>query len=47
MSDIQKREGSGGSKSQTPIERKVVAVEAMEKTPEGLHKARETGQNSP
>jgi hypothetical protein len=46
MPVIQKREGSGSSKSQTRIERKVVAVETMEKTPEGLHRARETGQNS-
>jgi hypothetical protein len=45
MLDIQKREGFAGSKSQTPIERKVVAIETIERTAEVLHKARKTRQN--
>jgi hypothetical protein len=45
MLDVQKREESGGSKSQTPIERKVMAIGTIEKTAEDLHRARKTGQN--
>jgi hypothetical protein len=45
MLDVHKRKGSGGSKSRTPIERKVMAIGTMEKTAEDVHRARKTGQN--
>jgi hypothetical protein len=45
MLDIHKRDVFGGSKSQTPIERRVVAIETIEKTPEELHEARKMAQS--
>jgi hypothetical protein len=45
MLGIQKRDGSGSSKSATPIEMKAVAIERIERTAEGLHTAHETGSN--
>jgi hypothetical protein len=41
-SDIEKREGSGSSKSQTPIEKEAVAIE---RTADDLRRAQEKGQN--
>jgi hypothetical protein len=43
-SDIEKREGLGHSKSQTPIER-AVAIERIERTGEALRRADKRGQN--
>jgi hypothetical protein len=45
LSDIKKREGSGGSKSQTPVEKEGMAIEKIEKTAEGLRIAHNKGQN--
>jgi hypothetical protein len=45
MWDIQKREGSGGSRSETPIEMEKVATEAMERTAEDLRRDHKKGQN--
>jgi hypothetical protein len=42
--DIEKREGSGSSKSHTPIE-KGMAIERIERTTEDLRKANKKGQN--
>jgi hypothetical protein len=44
-SDIKKTEGSGGSKSQTPVETERVAIERMERTAKGLRMAHRKGQN--
>jgi hypothetical protein len=44
MLDIQKREGSGDSKSQTPIEAKAVAIETIERTADDLLSDHKTGQ---
>jgi hypothetical protein len=44
-SDIEKREGSGDSKSQTPIEKERVAIERIERAPEELRVAHKKGQN--
>jgi hypothetical protein len=44
-SHLEKREGSGGSKSQAPIERKGVATERIERTAEDLCMAGKKGQN--
>jgi hypothetical protein len=46
MLDIQKREGSGCSKSEMPIGMKAAAMETMERTAEDLHGDHNTGQNS-
>jgi hypothetical protein len=45
MLDIQRREGSGDSKSETLIGMKAVAMETVERAAEGLHRARKRGQN--
>jgi hypothetical protein len=45
LSDIEKREGSGGSKSQTPVEKEEVVIERIEKTVEGLRIVHNKGQN--
>jgi hypothetical protein len=42
LSDIEKRDGSGGSKSQTSIERERVAIE---RTAKDLRVAHKNGQN--
>jgi hypothetical protein len=39
FSDIENREGSGGSKSQRPVERDGLAIERMEETAEDLRMA--------
>jgi hypothetical protein len=44
-SHLEKREGSGGSKSQAPIEKEGVATARMERTAEDLRMARKKGQN--
>jgi hypothetical protein len=44
-SDIEKREGSGDSTSQTPIDREGMAIERIERTAEDLRMARKNGQN--
>jgi hypothetical protein len=45
MSDIQKREGSGGSKSETPIEMTAVAIETIERRAEDVRRDHKRGQN--
>jgi hypothetical protein len=45
MLEIQKREGSGGWKSEKPIEMKVVAIETIERTAEDLCLAHKTGES--
>jgi hypothetical protein len=45
FSDIEKTAGSGGSKSQTPIERERMAIERIEGTAEDLRMAHKKGQN--
>jgi hypothetical protein len=44
-SDIEKREGPGGSKSQTPIEREGVAIERIERRAKNFRIAHKKGQN--
>jgi hypothetical protein len=44
-SHIEKREGSGDSKSQTPIDREGVAIERIERTAKDLRMAQQKGQN--
>jgi hypothetical protein len=44
-SKSKKTEGSGGWKSQTPIEREGAVIERIERTAEDLGMAEETGQN--
>jgi hypothetical protein len=43
--DTEKREGSGDSKSQTPIDREGMAIERIERTAEDLRMAHNNGQN--
>jgi hypothetical protein len=45
MFDIQKREESGGLKSETRIEMEGVAIETIERTPKDHSRAHKTGQN--
>jgi hypothetical protein len=45
FSDVEKREGSGSSKSQTPIERKGLVMERIERTAADLRMARKKGQD--
>jgi hypothetical protein len=45
MLDIQEREMSGDSKSETPIEMEAVAIERIERTAEGLRRDHKTGRN--
>jgi hypothetical protein len=45
MLDIQKRKGSGGSKSETPIEMKAVAIETIERRAKGVRSGHKKGQN--
>jgi hypothetical protein len=42
---MEKREGSGGSKSETPVKREGVAIERIGRTAEDLRMARQMGQN--
>jgi hypothetical protein len=44
-SHLEKREGSGGSKSQAPREREGLATERIERIAEDLRMARKKGQN--
>jgi hypothetical protein len=44
-SDIKKREGSGGSKSQIPLEREAMAIERIERTGEDHRRDHKAGQN--
>jgi hypothetical protein len=44
-SDIQKREGPGGPKSQAAIEREGLAIERIERTTEDPDMAHKNGQN--
>jgi hypothetical protein len=45
MLDIQKREGSGGSTSETPIDMQAAAIETMDRTAEDLRRNHKKGQN--
>jgi hypothetical protein len=45
MSDIQKREGSGGSKSETPKEMTAMAIETIERRVEDVNRDHKRGQN--
>jgi hypothetical protein len=45
MLDIQKREGSGGSKSETPRDMEAVAIETMQRTAEDLCRGHKKRQN--
>jgi hypothetical protein len=45
MLDVQEREGSGCSKSETAIEMEPVAIETIERTAEDLHRDQKKGQN--
>jgi hypothetical protein len=44
-SDIEKREGFGGSKSQTPMAREALVIKRIERTAEDLGRTDKTGQN--
>jgi hypothetical protein len=44
-SDVEKREGPGDSKSQTPTEKEGVAIERIERTAEDLRTAQKKGED--
>jgi hypothetical protein len=45
MSNMQKTDGCGGLKSETPIEMETVAIETMERTVGDLRRDHKKGQN--
>jgi hypothetical protein len=45
LSDIEKREGSGGPESEAPIDREGVVIERIERTAKDLRIAHKQGQN--